>query len=127
MASDIIFHENKIHIKYSIDVVQNNESGLYSCFIPDFNIFYMTNSKDEININSNTLLKSFFDFHKNEDPKFKSLFLELRKLGFKAKSNDLFFQQAFRGNIKSQKLKNNQKSSFQKTFNLNQELEAELI
>lgn len=75
--------------QYTVFIHKEPVEGLYSCFIPDFDIYFSAPSHEIGREKGDTLLKGFFDhllLH-SKKPGIKALGVELHKRGFKAQNN----------------------------------------
>lgn len=64
--------------------VKKNAEGVWDCSIPEFEIYFNVDSKEELDAKSITFTKMFFDYHLKENKMdLRSLATNLIRLGFK--------------------------------------------
>jgi len=80
---------NRIEVEWGWTTMVKDVEGGHICYIPGFNISFAATSEDMIDLKAKALIRSVYDAF-FEDPKtgLKKSVLHIRKLGFRAESND---------------------------------------
>lgn len=99
----------KIEVTWGYTILYRNESdGMFSCFIPGFEIYFSALNKDAIEHKSKVMMQLLFDhffIHNADSNPIKSLSLHLRKLGFRINGNDTLKMRELINNVVKSKSK----------------------
>lgn len=100
----INFSKNKIDYGFHARYVKE-ENGMYSWYIPSFDIYFSSNTKEQGDKRAISMTRAFFSHWINQES-FRSFILQIHKLGFKAPENhDFTIKQLLNKKIFDVKLK----------------------
>ena len=92
-SKDIFVNIDKKGINIGYKVIYKDESGMFSAYMPGFDIYYSAPTEEEVAKRASEIVKSFTDFWIKQNS-FKDFFLQLHKLGFRTKLHNLFMKKA---------------------------------
>lgn len=102
--SFINFTKGKINYAFHARYVKE-ENGMYSWYIPSFDIYFSSNTKEQGDKRAIAMTRAFFSHWINQES-FRSFILQIHKLGFKAPENhDFTIKQLLNKKIFEVKLK----------------------
>lgn len=84
----INFVNGKIKVSYVIAVEKDENTGVFYCNIPSFNIDFYTRDENEIKRKSVAFIHSFIDYYLKRES-FNSFILAINKLGFRSEKHML--------------------------------------
>jgi hypothetical protein len=88
-SSSIDIKDGQITAHFSIFTKELTEGEThFSCYIPNFDIFYSVSSEENIEKRGKSMLKSFFHFWLKREGK-RAFFLELHKKGFRTTNHQI--------------------------------------
>lgn len=106
-------------------IVETN--GMYSWYIPAFNMFYSSRTREEGIVTGRAMSKSFFSYWLEKEKDFRSLILEINKLGFKAPDHRITVNKLLSGKTSRAKFQSNQNVQNEFANSEKQEMELEMI
>lgn len=83
-----VIHIKKGVIDYTINARFKEEGGMYSVYIPSFDIYFSAPTMDEADRRVTVMMDSFFHFWITQQG-WKKFVMEIHKLGFRAKGHAL--------------------------------------
>lgn len=87
--------DGKITYSYNVNVIENTNK-MYSGWIPNYDIYFSAPTRDELLIRSEKVMRSFFRYWIKQEG-WKSFFLQMNKLGFRADNHDFVMMQMLKG------------------------------
>jgi|ERR1022692_4553345 hypothetical protein len=78
------------HIKYQYRAYHRiEENGMYSWYIPSFQMFYSSKTKEEGDQRTEAMAQSFFSFWFEKEKSFRGFIHEIHHFGFRASQHNL--------------------------------------
>lgn len=102
MDKDIFIDIKEGFIDVSYKVIYNEEAGMFSAYMPGFDIYFSAPSEEEVKKRANRMIDTFFDFW-IEQQGWKQLYLKIHKLGFRSKMHNLVMKDFLRNQRQSGK------------------------
>lgn len=96
----IEFGKKAINVKYT--VVYNEDAGMYSAYMPGFDIYYSAPSEEEVTKRAKKMMDTFFDYWIQQEG-WKQLFLKIHKLGFRTNMHNLAMKNFLRNKFQTGK------------------------